>query len=159
MSIKAIILGVILFEIVMGSIRQFNRYNEYHKAYNLSRKLDKPLLVVGDPDNGFMGKFLKLSYPCGDMCLDIVGCKNCKNYIKGDALKELKKMPSDSCVIFESCVLESIKYNKQVLDEIKRVSGNKYFQVRIGMSIIRHWYFLGYLTGESTTLYPVPNKI
>ena len=152
-----IILLVIIFEIIMSIIRQYNRYTIYNKAYNLSRKLNKPLLVIGDPNNGFMGKYLKLSYPCGDLCLDIVGCKKCKNYIQGDALLELKKMPNNSYIIFESCVLESIEDNKSVIDEINRVSGNKYFQVRIGLSIIHFGYLGGYFTGESTKIYSVPN--
>ena len=117
---------------------------------------NKPLLVIGDPNNGFTSKILGLTYPCGDLCLDIVGCKGCKNQIEGDALQELKKMKDNSYIIFESCVLEYIQYNKLVREEILRVSGNKYFEVRIGLSLINLGYYPGgLLTNESTKIYSV----
>ena len=130
-----IIILILILEIISGLYRQYNRITEYNKACQLSKKLNKPLLVIGDPNNGFMSKILS-SYSCGDLCLDIVGCKGCKNQIEGDALQELKKMKDNSYIIFESCVLEYIQYNKLVREEILRVSGNKYFEVRIGLSLI-----------------------
>tara|TARA_Y100000817_G_scaffold294078_1_gene267627 strand:- start:3760 stop:4233 length:474 start_codon:yes stop_codon:yes gene_type:complete len=151
-----IIILILILEIISGLYRQYNRITEYNKAYQLSKKLNKPLLVIGDPNNGFMSKILGLTYPCGDLCLDIVGCKGCKNQIEGDALQELKKMKDNSYIIFESCVLEYIQYNKLVREEILRVSGNKYFEVRIGLSLINLGYYPGgLLTNESTKIYSV----
>lgn len=141
--------------IIINAYRQYRRHTQYNRAWKLSRELNKPLLVIGDPDNGFMGKIMHLNYPCGDVCLDIVGCKKCNNAIKGDALRELKKMDTDSYVIFESCVLEYIKNNRDVLEEMKRVSGDKYFCVRFGPTIQKIWYFAGFFTGESTHVYSV----
>ena len=73
------------------------------------------------------------AYDCGDICLDLYGCNKCQNQIKGDLLKELKKIKSNQYVIFESCVLEYIdkKYHNEILKELNRVSGGNYFFVRI----------------------------
>ena len=152
---------LIIIELLSSMNRQFNRWNQYNKAYELSKKLNKPLLIIGDPNNGFMSKILGLSYPCGDLCLDLVGCEGCENQLKGDALQLLKKMKNNSYIIFESCVLEYIKYNKLIQNEILRVSGNNYFQVRFGISLLHLGYYPGGLfTGESTKIYPVtsPSK-
>ena len=49
----------------------------------------------------------------------------------------LQKMPDNSSVVFESCVLEVLsKSEKQLaLSEIKRVAKDNYFQVRISPTI------------------------
>ena len=151
-----IIILILILEIISGLYRQYNRIIEYNKAYELSKELNKPLLVIGSPNNGFSSQIFGLTYPCGDLCIDIVGCEGCKNQIKGDALQVLKKMKDNSYIIFESCVLEFIQYNKLVREEILRVSGNKYFEVRIGLSLLNLGYYPGGLfTDESTTLYSV----
>ena len=151
----SILIIIIILEIISGLYRLYNRINEYNKAYELSKKLNKPLLVIGSPNNGFSSKILGLTHPCGDLCLDIVGCQGCKNQIKGDALQELKKMKDNSYIIFESCVLEFVQYNKLVREEILRVSGNKYFEVRIGLSIFNIIYIGGLFTNENIKTYPV----
>ena len=155
MFIFYIIILIIIFELFTSLCRHYNRIVQYNEAYQLSKELNKPLLVIGDPNNGFMSKIFG-SYPCGDLCLDLVGCKGCANQIQGDAFQELKKMKDNSYIIFESCVLECIPHNKQVKEEILRVSGNKYYEVRIGLSILNLGYYPGGLfTGESTKLYSV----
>ena len=82
-------------------------------------------------------------YGCGDVCIDLHGCDYCKKSIKGDVLDILKKLPSDSYVIFESCVLEYLDEKKKelVLKEIKRVSPNNFFEVRINPSIFIYFVY------------------
>ena len=81
---------------------------------------------------------IKSHYGCGDVCVDLVGCDKCEKSVKGDILNVLKKLPNNSHVIFESCVLEYIENSKKklILNEIKRVSGGLFFEVRINPTII-----------------------
>ena len=93
-------------------------------------------MVIGSPTNGFMNSLFSV-YGCGDICIDLIGCDKCKKTIKGDIVDVLKKKSDNSHVIYESCVLEVLDKQKQqkALKEIKRVSGNNYFQVRINPTI------------------------
>ena len=76
-------------------------------------------------------------YGCGDICVDLVGCQGCKVSVKDNFINVLQKMPDNSSVVFESCVLEVLsKSEKQLaLSEIKRVAKDNYFQVRISPTI------------------------
>jgi len=132
-----ILIFTILFEFVLGFYRNFRRANTYKKALQKSREVKKPLLVIGNPNSGFLGS-IKSYYGCGDVCVDLVGCDKCEKSIKGDILDVLKNLPDNSHVIFESCVLEYIEKPKKklILNEIKRVSNGLFFEVRINPTII-----------------------
>ena len=88
-----------------------------------------------------------------DLCIDLVGCKNCNNSIKGDALEILRELPDNSYVIYESCVLEAVGYNVEpIIKEIKRVSGGDYYNVRVGISTMYFYYFPSIWTGEGANI-------
>ena len=128
-----VFLFLIFLDISFSIYRQYRRKTTYKQAKDYSKKVDKKLLVIGDPKSGFWNRNIQAAYGCGDVCLDIVGCDECLISIKGDILVELKKMNTNEYVIFESCVLEYINQDnlKETLDQIDRVSGGDYFQVRI----------------------------
>ena len=127
-----IIIIIIIMEILLSMYRNHRRSKYYNESLKLSKEMDKKLLVIGNPTTGFWNRNVEKAYDCGDLCLDIMGC-DCANQIQGDLLNELKKMESDSFIIYESCVLEYIdqKDIPEVKNELDRVSGGNYYGVRI----------------------------
>ena len=89
---------------------------------------------------GFINKNIYKCYDCGDICLDLNGCGDCPNQIKGDLLDEIQKLESNKYVVFESCVLEYIdpKDISDVKEQLNRVSGGDLYQVR-GHQIYYHY--------------------
>lgn len=151
MQFISIIAFIILIEIILAFLRIIRRKYEFNKAKTLSKKLGRSLLVIGDPDNGGVNSIFGRSYGCGDLCIDIVGCNKCMKSIKGNALHILKQLPDNSYVIYESCVLEYINTIEipSIIKEIKRVSGNHYFNVRVGPSLTHLYYWPSLWTGET----------
>ena len=137
LMIIIIILSIIGIEFLLGLYRNYRRKYTYEKALRLSRKIDKPLLVIGDPHAGMMNSIYTV-YGCGDECIDLMGCSKCKMSIKGDIVDVLKTKPDNSYVIFESCVLEcigNIKHRQKAINEMRRVGGDNCFHVRIPPTI------------------------
>ena len=135
--IKLLLFLVFLEYIIFTIIRQCKRYFIYKEAVEYSKKIKKPLLVIGDPDSGWMTRNFGRLYGCGDICTDLYDCPKCKISEKGDILDVLKNKGDNSFVIFESCVLECIfdkNKRKHIKNEIKRVAV-KSFHVRIQPSI------------------------
>lgn len=121
-----------MIDLIFTLYRIYRRRNFYNKAYEKSKKSNKQLLVIGNPDAGFINKNIYKCYDCGDICLDLNGCNNCPRQIKGDLLKEIKKLESNKYIIFESCVLEYIDkiHIPEITKELNRVSGGDLYQVR-----------------------------
>ena len=132
-----IIIIIILIDISLSIYRNYRRSNYYNISLSVGKITGKKLLVIGNPVSGVWNKHIKQAYGCGDICLDLLGC-DCPIQIKGDILKELKKMNTNSFVIYESCVLEYIDQTKlpEVKKEIDRVSGGHYYGVRIFPNIV-----------------------
>jgi hypothetical protein len=146
-----------LYEIVLNYTRYIRRKQIFQVALNKSKTLDKPLLVIGDPDNGTTNHLLGRCYGCGDVCLDITGCIGCPNGVKATIEEYLPTLKTNSHVIFISCVLEYVKTENIdfIIQEIKRVSGDDYFIVSVDpYSLTALFYPTKILTGESG-----PNQI
>ena len=121
------ILIIIINEFIQGLLRQKERYDIYKLAKDKSLKINKKLLVVGDPYYGHGSKFYSLfmkNYDCGDITIDLTGAPKCHNSYKIDILSYLKKQPSNSLVIFISCVLEYVDDIDDIINEINRVAGD-----------------------------------
>lgn len=137
----AIILALLLLmiiDVILSIWRNYRRHNVFMKAKDKSVNTQKPLVVIGDPNSGFWNKNVQKGHGCGDICIDLRGCNTCPVSITGDVLVELKKLPNNAYVIYESCVLEYIvdkKVLKEIKEEIRRVSGGDYYEVRINPSI------------------------
>lgn len=144
MILIKIIIVLFIIEVILAFLRSLRRRSEFKKALKLKEKKGKPLLVIGSPFTGGYNTLFGIDYDCGDICIDLIGCDSCKKSIKTDALSYLKKLPSNSHVIYESCVLENIQ-DKSVINnlikEIKRVSGGDYLNVRVGFALINYFYF------------------
>ena len=131
------ILILLVIDIYMSILRNRNRIRVFKEAKEQSKKTNKPLLVIGNPNSGFWNKNIMKGYGCGDLCTDLIGCDNCPKSIKGDLLDVLNILKTNKYVIFESCVLEYIDKNRtnEIKKQIQRVSGNDYYQVRLGRYI------------------------
>lgn len=131
------VLFLIIIDIFISYMRNQRRSNTYKDARNYSYNVKKPLLVIGNPSSGFWNKNILSAYGCGDLCTDLIGCEGCPNFIKGDILNVLTKLKTNQYVIFESCVMEYIDKENQIKikEQINRVSGGDYYQVRIGPHI------------------------
>ena len=132
------IILILSIDFIFSIYRIYRRTNVYQRALSVSKFLNKKLLVIGNPTAGFCNKNIYKAYDCGDICLDLNGCDDCQSQIKGDVLEELKKLDTNSFVIYESCVLEYVDSNKipEVRQELFRVSGGDYYEVRIFPNII-----------------------
>jgi hypothetical protein len=130
-----IVIGIIIFLVLITIYfaieRQCNRNLYYKRAYKLSKKLNKPLMVIGDPYNGRASKVLGKNYGCGDICLDLTGCPKCVNSSKGYLEDTLPAFPDNSHVIFVSCVLEYVDDVELVYDQLKRISGGDMYVVTV----------------------------
>ena len=123
----------ILFTIV----RQYKRKKNFKNAEEDSKKFNLPLMVVGDPDGGWFCRHFGRTYNCGDLCVDLKGCPNCKNSIQDNILNVLKDKDDNSYIIFESCVLEYVNDDEyqEIVKEMNRV-GKKVYNVRISPSFL-----------------------
>jgi hypothetical protein len=127
---------LVIFELIFSVIRNILRFVVYRLALNRAKKLNKKLLVIGDPEAGIINKIFGRVYHCGDLCLDLNGC-HCKNSIKFDLnyIENLNINLKDY-IVFESCVFEFVK-NNQRLKIIKYITDNtELYQVRINPSFI-----------------------
>ena len=88
--IKLLLFLVFLEYIIFTIIRQCKRYFIYKEAVEYSKKIKKPLLVIGDPDSGWMTRNFGRLYGCGDICTDLYDCPKCKISEKGDILDVFK---------------------------------------------------------------------
>ena len=93
------------------------------------------------------------TYKCGDITIDLTGSPLC-NGIKIDILSYLKKQPSNSLVIFISCVLEYVDDIDQVIDEIYWVAGDS---SKIFIVIVNKWALASLFYMDSTT--PLTKRI
>jgi hypothetical protein len=103
--------------------RQRTRKKYYERSLALSKKTGKPLMIIGDPNNGCGSKTLGQTYGCGDICIDITGCPGCPNGVKGYLEDILPTIPDNSYVIFVSYVLEYVNNVDLVYSNLQRISG------------------------------------
>lgn len=122
----SLIVILLVNELFQGIYRQIQRNKIYKMAEDRSREINKPLVVIGDPYNGYGSKFYNkfmLGYGCGDVTIDLTGCPQCPNGVKMDIYEYLKTQDDKSQVIFISCVLEYIDNIDAVIKELYRVAG------------------------------------
>ena len=136
-----VVLGVTLgtphTDTLLGAMTKLRMQKSvYARAAQRAQKVNKPLLVIGNPRGGWLNSLFP-GYGCGDVCLDINGCE-CPHddevtHIKADLLTSLQRMQSNSMVSFESEVLEYVDDIEDVLNELKRVTGssNNMFAVHL----------------------------
>jgi hypothetical protein len=155
--ILILIFSILIYEMVLSYTRVQRRKQIFKVAQQRSIETKKPLLVIGDPENGSTNFVLGRSYGCGDVCVDLTGCPGCPNGVQEKIESFLVKKKSNSYVIFISCVLEYVNPNQidLILQELERVSGNDLYVVSVDpLSITALFYPTRWITGESA-----PNQI
>jgi hypothetical protein len=146
-----ILFVVVIYELALSYTRYIRRKRIYALAKTKSQLVKKPLLVIGDPNNGSTNYLIGSSYGCGDVCLDLTGCPECPNGVKQKIEAYLPELENNSYVIFISCVLEYV--DTQNLDfihrELMRVSGGDLFIVSVEpLSLTAILYPTRFVTGE-----------
>lgn len=125
------------------SVRRRNRRALYGRALAHARRAGVPLLVVGDPDTGFVTRFFGRDYGCGDVCTDITGCPLCPVGIQGSLEEVLSRLPSQSHVIVVQYTLEYVPKLPEAIQELERVAvpdGLYVGTVEAGSLTSRFWF-------------------
>jgi hypothetical protein len=102
--------------------RHAERTRLFDAAVKRATELQRPLVVVGDPDAGLHTRIVR-AYGCGDVCVDLSGCPACPTALAADITKPLP-FPDNSVVVFVSCVLEYVGDLEAAYRELLRVAGD-----------------------------------
>ena len=108
--------------------RHFQTKKFYRDALQISKETGKKLVVIGDPCRGTYFRFLSKYFPnCehGDITIDLYGCSDCNNMNIND-MDAWSKFDDNSCVIMETGTISYSDDIKQLLKEIKRISGGDF---------------------------------
>lgn len=103
--------------------RRQRRRDMFNRAKFRQSETGKPLMVVGDPESGFVNRVIGRDYDCGDLCVDVRGCLQCPGYEQGRLEDVLPRLADNSYVIFVTKTLESVDDMETVARELARVSG------------------------------------
>ncbi len=120
-----ITLGVsLLAEGSMAQRRFEARRRGFEAATRRAAALERPLVVVGDPDAGAHTRMVR-AYECGDLCLDLKGCPRCRVMQVADLTAgPVPGVADDSVVVFVSCVLEYVTDPVAAVAELQRMAGS-----------------------------------
>lgn len=136
------VLPILLDGLIAVSHRRWQRQTLYEVALQTSIKTNKSLLVIGDPDTGFINYWLGRDYQCGDLCIDLTGCPKCNNSIQENLETVLTNFESGKYVIFISCTLEYIQ-NMTNIPHLWRISYGDIYIVAVEYWSPLHWYLPG----------------
>lgn len=105
----------------MALVRHANRQRLFAAAQARALALNRPLVVVGDPNGGVWSRVFP-AYGCGDVCVDLHGCPACARQLRAD-LTQRVNLADDSGVVFVSCVFEYIEDLPAAWAEVMRIAG------------------------------------
>ena len=126
--------------------RNSKRKKVYQSVKDYAKKVNKPLMIIGDPYNGISSKFEgDALYGCGDVCIDLTGCPKCKNSIrvKGPIPEKLKQFKNDSYVVYVSYVLEYVDDYEESVKELRRVGGDNVFALTVSPLCLTSYLYPG----------------
>lgn len=117
--------GALLTEGSMALRRFEARRRAFEAATRRASALQRPLVVVGDPDAGAHTRLAR-AYGCGDLCVDVQGCPFCRVMQAADLTAgPVPGVADDSAVVFVSCVLEYVADPPAALRELQRMAGSQ----------------------------------
>ena len=114
------------WELYQNIYRHWQRYDGYRWARARADELERPLIVVGDPEAGSTCRWFGAASGYGDVCMDLTGCPGAPKGVErvgGDAFPALARRPANSAVVFVSFVLEYVEDPAAFYAEVKRVAG------------------------------------
>lgn len=124
--------------------RRHARRAYYSRARERARELGLPLLVVGDPDTGYITKYFGRDYGCGDVCTDLSGCPACAVRLPGRLEDVLPTLAAQSHVVFVSVTLEYVDDLPLCIRELERVAAPAgLFVVRVEPYSSTFWLYPG----------------
>lgn len=134
---KRIALGTSAFIVIREMYLGFGPRREYRRsvfeqAKRRAQELDRPLLVLGDPDSGLMNHMLGRQWQCGDICVDPKGCGICPDWVQGPPQQVLEEMEPDSVVVYDPGAFARAENGSAFLDQVARVSGGHVFMADAG---------------------------
>ena len=148
MKILQIIVILIVYEVTICLLRKIKRRELYHLAEQRAKQTNKKLLVIGDPYNGIASKTTGCDYGCGDLCLDLTGCPNCPNSIKGRLEDTIKDLVLDDYVVYISCVLEYIDDIDLVMSYLNKMNQEDLFVVNVEWYSLMAYFYPYFLNNE-----------
>lgn len=101
--------------------RRNNRRSYYARAKEISRRENRPLVVIGAPNGWGAGSG---TYSCGDVCVDKFGCDLC-GAAPFDLDTSSLPLKDDGAVVFVSCVMEYVDDPYATFADILRVAGSE----------------------------------
>lgn len=128
-----ILVGLAAWEAIWWADRVQNRQSLYDRAKAHARALRMPLVVLGAPDRG-----ATRGPGCGDLTLDL-GPTQCPCSMQIDVSKQIP-LPTNSAIIFVSCVLEYVNDLPSAWHELQRVAPG-----RVYVSRVQPWTLTAYL--------------
>lgn len=138
--------GAALLTLYEGAL-SVSRFNERRQTFAIAKAraatLNRPLVVVGDPDSGLHTRFAR-AYDCGHLCVDLHGCSKCTCSLPADISRPLP-IESDSAVVFVSCTLEYVPDAPGAVRELLRVAGDpkNLFVVTVSPFSLSFWLLGG----------------
>lgn len=116
--------GAVAVETALALRRFETRRRVYDAAARRAVELGRPLVVVGDPDAGAHTRLAR-AYGCGDLCVDLRGCPQCRVMQAADVTQgPVPGVADDSAVVYVSCVLEYVADPSAALRELYRMAGS-----------------------------------
>lgn len=115
--------GALAVETGLAFRRFETRRRVYQAAARRGAELGRPLVVIGDPDAGAHTRLVR-AYGCGDLCIDLHGCPQCRVMQAADLTQgPVPGVADDSAVVYVSCVLEYVTDPAAALRELIRMAG------------------------------------
>ena len=148
-----VIIILIIYEIFVGFIRKLKRRTMYKKAQERANITGKKLLVIGDPYNGVASMSTGSDYSCGDICLDLTGCPECSNSIKGRLEDNIANINLDEYIVYISCVLEYTDDLNYIMGYLNKMDQNNLFIVNVEWYSFMAYFYPYYLTNERPPKY------
>lgn len=140
--IGKLITGLVGAELGVSLVqRRLTRRRLWSEARARARETGKPLVVLGAPNNGIVGFFFT-DYGCGDLCVDLQGCPECRAALTGPAETVLEQIQTPS-VVFVSCTLEYVTDIEKVYAECLRIAGRDLFVATVEPWSITSWLYPG----------------
>lgn len=143
-----IVILLLIYELAICIIRKLKRRYKYKQASERAEQTGKKLLVIGDPYNGIASKLTGCDYGCGDLCLDLTGCPNCPNSIKGRLEDTIESINLDEYVVYISCVLEYVDDLDYIMNYLNQMDKNDLFVVNVEWYSLMAYFYPYYLTKE-----------
>jgi hypothetical protein len=138
-----IVLCYMVYELQNYIRRHLRTKKYYKKAKEIARRTNKKIMVLGDPCCGNVLMSIQKILPnCshGDVTIDLFGCNQCDK-MDINNIKEWGKYGTNEYVILDVATLSFGKDLKDILGEIKRISGGDFLST--GGSTTPVWKYIG----------------